>query len=77
MDIQNWWPQLTHPTREWLIANNGDAVPAEIRAEIAAAGGPDTSETWWTNQIDSEGFHFPDDAVDWVEALANDERPEQ
>jgi hypothetical protein len=76
MHIQEWWPKLSSPSRDWLLANNGDAVPAEIRGEIAAAGGPDTSEEWWTNQIDSEGFHFPDDATDWVEAVANGERPE-
>ncbi|PRY68461.1 hypothetical protein B0I08_104163 [Glaciihabitans tibetensis] len=75
MEIAEWWPKLTHATRDWLLANNGDAVPAEIMTEIAAAGGPGKSEPWWTNQIDSDGFYFPDDASDWVEAVANDERP--
>jgi hypothetical protein len=77
MDIEDWWPALAHASRDWLIANNGDAVPAEIIAEISAVGGPDKSEEWWAGQIDSDGFHFPDDAVDWVEAVANDERPER
>ena len=77
MEIEDWWPKLTLASRDWLVANNGDAVPHEILSEIAAAGGPDKSTSWWTGQIDSEGFHFPDDAVDWVEAIANDESPER
>lgn len=30
MTVERWWPKLRPETREWLIANNGDAVPVEI-----------------------------------------------
>ena len=76
MDIEQWWPRLNQSTREWLIENNGDAVPAELVAEIASAGGPAASDAWWTDQSDEPGFHLPDAATDWIEAVANDEEPE-
>src|SRR5690348_3229530 len=47
MPIEQWWPKLQQPTRDWLIANNGDAVPPAVMAEIAEAGGPATSDAWW------------------------------
>ena len=34
MAMDEIWPQLAPETRDWLIANNGDAVPADIAAEI-------------------------------------------
>ncbi len=62
MSIEEWWPKLTPSAQEWLIANNGDTedVPADVAAEIAAAGGP-------------ADFAFADDDVDWIETVANDE----
>ena len=39
MDIENWWPKLQPSTRQWLIAHNGEALPAEVAAEIRRAGG--------------------------------------
>ena len=46
MSIEQWWSKLRPSTREWLIENNGDAVPPEIVAEITAAGGSITSNAW-------------------------------
>ena len=34
MGIDEIWTRLAPETRDWLIANNGDAVPADIAAEI-------------------------------------------
>ena len=59
-------------TRESLIENNGDEVSAEVVAEIAEAGGPVASDPWWVAQS-TPGFYFPDEATDWIEAVANDE----
>jgi hypothetical protein len=39
MSIEQWWPKLNPSTREWLVENNGDAVPAEMVVEITNAGG--------------------------------------
>jgi hypothetical protein len=75
MSIEVWWPRLRPGTREWLIANNGDAVPARVMAEIAAVGGPGQADGWWVDEGDSDGFYMPDDAIDWIEEVANAERP--
>lgn len=73
MSIEQWWGKLRPATREWLIANNGDLVPAAVVAEIAGAGGPASTDSWWTGQDGAPGHYFPDEAIDWVEATANDE----
>jgi hypothetical protein len=73
MSIEQWWAELRPSTQEWLIENNGDAVPAAVVAEIAAAGGPASTDSWWAGDDEAPGFYFPDDAVDWVEATANGE----
>lgn len=69
MDIEQWWPKLQPATRDWLVGNNGDVVPAGLAVEITAAGGSfqDSSPS---------GSLFPDDTVDWIEAVANGEEPE-
>jgi len=73
MTIELWWPQLRPETQRWLIANNGDAVTPAIMAEIAAVGGPEASEVWWVHEEGSPGRCMPDEAMDWIEAVANDE----
>ncbi|MBC7678843.1 MAG: hypothetical protein H7233_07625 [Pseudorhodobacter sp.] len=73
MTIEVWWPRLRTETRQWLAANNGDAVPPLIVEEIAAQGGPAAVDTWWVDVDGSPGRGMPDDAVDWIEAAANGE----
>ncbi|WP_253182782.1 hypothetical protein [Arthrobacter sp. SW1] len=75
LDMAKWWLRLTPDTREWLINNNGDAVPRHIIAEIVEAGGSISSEAWWSGETTPEGFHFSDEAVDWIETAANSELP--
>ena len=75
MGIEQWWTKLQPSTRQWLINNNGDQVPAAIVAEIAEAGGPASDDSWWAGQNETPGHYFPDDAIDWVEAAANEEEP--
>ncbi len=77
MDIDEWWTELEPSTRQWLIDNNGDEVPAEIIQEILDAGG--VPSTGWLGDRDRDraGFLLTDDAVDWIEAKANDEDPER
>ncbi|WP_406633567.1 hypothetical protein [Pseudarthrobacter quantipunctorum] len=76
MGIEQWWTKLQPSTRQWLINNNGDQVPAAIVAEIAEAGGPASDDSWWASQDETPGHCFPDDAIDWVEATANEEEPQ-
>jgi hypothetical protein len=73
MTIDVWWPRLRAETRQWLMANNGDAVPAPVMAEIEAASGPARSDPWWSEQDGSAGRCMPDEATDWIEQAANAE----
>lgn len=73
MNIERWWPNLSDATKGWLIANNGDAVPASVVSEIALAGGVVTSESRWVGESGPDGFFLSDEATDWIEAVANDE----
>ena len=75
MPIEAWWPKLSSATLEWLIANNGDVVPLPIIDEIAQAGGPAISDVWWVSQDESTGLCMPDEAIDWIEEIANNESP--
>ena len=77
MSIEAWWPKLQPATREWLMANNGDAVPVAIIDENTAAGGPVRSDAWWATQEASTGLCMPDEAIDWIEDIANDETVER
>lgn len=63
MNIEAWWPTIRQGSRRWLIENNGDAVRSDIIDEIVRAGGT------------VAGVYLSDDAVDWVEAVANGEEP--
>jgi hypothetical protein len=77
MSFEQWWSKVKPTTREWLIENNGDAVPPEIVAEITAAGGSINSDSWWVGQSGPSGFYISDEAADWIEAVANGETPDE
>jgi hypothetical protein len=55
MSIEQWWTKLQPSTREYLIDNNGDVVPAEVVAEIAEVGGPESTDSWWADQNGAPG----------------------
>jgi hypothetical protein len=75
MGNEQWWSRLEPATREWLIANNGDAVPERVATEVTAAGGPVAMEP--TCGDDTEpGLLYPDEIVDWIEEIANAEDPQ-
>ena len=73
MEIEQWWSGLDPATQQWLIDHNGEAVPGDVLVRIFEAGGPAADDAWWSHEDDSTGFFLPDEAVDQVEALANDE----
>lgn len=74
-DIDQWWPRLPASTRQWLMNNNGNVVPAGFLAEIEAAGGTPAPDAWWYGGSGPAGFSFSDAGVDWIEATANGESP--
>ena len=70
-----WWSALRPETRDWLIAHNGEAVPASVIEEIEGAGGSVRSGDWWVGRNGPTGFYFSDQAINWVEEVANGEMP--
>jgi len=76
MNIQDWWPRLDEPTQQWLIENNGDTVPPDIQARIATAAGAPAANSSWIGDANPAHFSLSDEAVDWIEAAANGEGPE-
>lgn len=77
MRIEDWWPQLDTETKQWMIGNNGDAVPAEILERIMAVAGDSAAHAPWVGSEDAEGIFLSDQAVDWIEATANGESPDR
>ncbi|MFK4298270.1 hypothetical protein ABH924_003438 [Arthrobacter sp. GAS37] len=77
MSIEHWWPKLKPSTQKWLIENNGDAVSSDVVAEITQVGGVITSDAWWVGESGPSGLYLSDEAVDWIEAVANGEVPER
>ncbi len=93
MGIDDIWTDLAPETRDWLIANNGDAVPADIAAEIDAAIDSAGADDVWADGDETTGGdvavdegepddpddedlgarYLTDEAVDWIEELANDD----
>ena len=73
MKTIEWWQNLDSVAQAWLIAHNGDVVPADVVDKIAAAGGVVTSDAWWMGDRGPEGIYLSDEAVDWIEATANGE----
>ena len=73
MRIEEWWPQVDEPTRQWLINNNGEAIPKDILATITALAGPPSAADSWVGEDGPDGFMLSDEAVDWIEAAANGE----
>jgi hypothetical protein len=77
LSIDAWWPRLSQETRDRLVANNGDVVPASVVEEITRAGGEVATDAWWVGERGPTGFYLSDAASDWVEEVANGETPER
>ena len=74
MRIEEWWGNLGESSRQWLIANNGDAIPDAVVAAILEAGGAvDVVGSGDEAEDVPPGSYLSDDDVDWIEEVANDE----
>jgi hypothetical protein len=74
MNIPEWWPLVDAETRNWLIEHNGEPLPPNVIADIRAVTGGTTDSEWWADES-ADGPQLSDEAVDWIEAVANDEEP--
>ena len=72
MDIPTLWPGLDAQTRDWLVEHNGEPlVPVILDALIEANGG--SLDAAWLAEDDGDGPVLIDEAIDWIEAVANGE----
>jgi hypothetical protein len=74
MYIHEWWPLVSAETRGWLIEHNGEPLPAHVIADVTAITGGTTDSEWWAGES-ADGPQLSDEAVDWIEAVANNEEP--
>jgi hypothetical protein len=74
VDIDDWWWNLDPQTQQWLIDHNGEPLSSAVVEEIEAAGGEFDAEASWVGATDDpDGLMLSDDAIDWIESVANDE----
>ena len=61
-----------------VVVNYRSKAPRadKVVAEITEAGGAIAPDAWWIGEVHEQGITLSDDAVDWVEAIANAETPE-
>ena len=66
MGMDEIWARLAPETRDWLIANNGDAVPVDIAAEIdELADAANTDDIWAVgSDVTLDAPLEPDDDID-------------
>jgi hypothetical protein len=76
MPLEAWWPLVQPETRDWLIANNGDALSPPVLDDIARVGGPLPTNAWWVGENGPNGFYLSDAGIDWIETVANGETPD-
>lgn len=74
MNISEWWPLVDAETRGWLIEHNGEPLAPHVLADIMAATGDTTVSERWAGET-TAGPPLSDEAVDWIEAVANHEEP--
>lgn len=74
MKISALWPLLESDTQEWLIAHNGEPLSPPVIDDLVDANGGEPDPSWWSEDA-ADGPALTDAAIDWIEAVANDEEP--
>jgi len=75
MTLETWWSAVRPETRAWLVAHNGEPLAPDVLEEITRVSGPIGPDALWAEVDESGAVRLSDAAVDWVEAVANDETP--
>lgn len=77
MEISGWWPRVPDATQEWLVAHNGEPLPDDVLEAVVRAGGVRSAASRWVGEDGPDGLLLSDGAVDWIEAVANGETPDE
>lgn len=73
MDFPQVWSHLTTSSRSWLMEHNGEPLPDELIAEILTITSGDRNPRWWAGPAVEGETQLTDEAVDWIETVANDD----
>jgi hypothetical protein len=73
MHFQQIWPLLDDSTRLWLTEHNGEPLPDDLVARILRVTDGERDAQWWTGPAAEGETQLTDEAVDWIETVANDE----
>jgi hypothetical protein len=73
MDFPQIWPHLSRASRSWLIEHNGEPLPDLLVAEVLSVAGGGPNAQWWRGPYVEGQTQLTDEAVDWIETVANDE----
>lgn len=72
MELPEIWPLLRTSSRSWLIEHNGEPIPDDLIAEILSVTGGEPDVQWWTGPSVEGQTQLTDEAIDWIETVAND-----
>ena len=73
MDLPQIWPHLSPSSRSWLIEHNGEPLPDQLVAENLSVAGAEPNAQWWSGPSVERQTQLTDEAVDWIETVANNE----
>lgn len=73
MDMSQIWPCLSTATQAWLIDHNGEPLPHAIVSEVLTVTGGQRDGRWWAGDSHAGETQLADEAVDWIEEIANGE----
>jgi len=73
MDFPQIWPHLAPSSRSWLIEHNGEPLPDALIGQVLGIAGGEQNAPWWTGPSVDGQTQLTDEAVDWIETLANDD----
>lgn len=73
MDFPQIWSRLSPSSRAWLIEHNGEPLPDHLVAEVLSVAGREPDTPWWSGPSVEGQTQLTDEAVDWIETVANDE----
>lgn len=73
MDVPQILPHLSTSSRSWLMEHNGEPLTDDLVAEILSVTGGEQSAQWWNGPSVEGETQLTDEAVDWIETVANDD----
>ena len=77
MDFPQLWPHLNTSSRSCQMEHNGEPVPDDLIAEILSVTGGEQNSQWWAGPSVEGETQLTDEAVDWIETVANDDVDDQ